>query len=88
MQQNNAQRADEPEQQQGRRPADTAKVGNVEIAIWRNQGANGDFYTASPPTIRYKDNTTGEFKDGSSYGRSICWRCQKPRARPVPRYGN
>src|ERR1017187_2036015 len=68
--QSNAQRADEPEQSQtaGRRPVDTAKVGPVEIAVWKNQGANGDFYTASSPVIRYKDGTTGEFKDGNSYG--------------------
>jgi hypothetical protein len=51
-----------------RRPAETAKVGNVEIAIWRNKGANGEFYTASSPTIRYKDDKDGEWKDGGSYG--------------------
>jgi len=28
-------------------------------------GANGEFYTASAPTIRYKDGDT--WKDGSSY---------------------
>lgn len=51
-----------------RRPADTAKVGNVEIAIWRNKGTNGEFYTASSPAIRYKDDKSDEWKDGSSYG--------------------
>jgi hypothetical protein len=56
------------EQRSARRPEYTAKVGNVEIAVWKNQGANGDFFTASPPVIRYKDGTSGEFKDGSSYG--------------------
>ena len=50
-----------------RRPADTAKVGNVEIAIWRNKGSNGEFYTASSPAIRYKDDKSDEWKDGSSY---------------------
>lgn len=50
-----------------RRPEYTAKVGNVEIAVWKNQGQNGDFYTASSPTIRYKDQA-GEYKDGNSYG--------------------
>ena len=40
----------------------------MEIAGWKNQGANGDFYTTSAPVIRYKDGATGEFKDGSSYG--------------------
>jgi hypothetical protein len=72
MAQGNAQRSDEgdeqqPEQRSGRRPEHTAKVGNVEIAVWKNHGANGDFYTASPPRIQYKD-ANGEFKDSSSYG--------------------
>jgi len=70
MPQSNAQRTeDEPEQSQSnaRRPVDTAKHGNVEIAIWKNQGSGGDFYTASSPTIRYKDGE--EWKNGSSFGR-------------------
>jgi hypothetical protein len=64
-----AQRADENEGQQGsaRRPEYTAKVSNVEIAIWKNQGANGEFYTTSPPVIRYKDGKDDQWKDGSSY---------------------
>jgi len=70
MTQSNAQRAEsgEPQEATPRRPVDTAKVGNVEIAIWKNHGASGDFYTASSPTIRYKDDKSGEWKDGSSYG--------------------
>jgi hypothetical protein len=63
--------AGEPGEQQEtatRRPVDTAKVGNVEIPIWRNRGANGDFFTASSPRIRYKDEKSGEWKDGNSYG--------------------
>jgi hypothetical protein len=56
------------EQSSTKRPADTARHGNVEIAIWRNTGAKGDFYSASAPTIRYKDEA-GEFKDGSNFGR-------------------
>ena len=65
-----AQRAEpaNDEQSSGKRPADTARHGNVEIAIWRNTGAKGDFYSASAPTIRYKDEA-GEFKDGSNFGR-------------------
>lgn len=47
---------------------DTARVGNIEIAIWKNHGSNGDFYNASTPTIRYKDEKSGEWKDGGSYG--------------------
>jgi hypothetical protein len=70
MSQSTAQRAEPADQQEStaRRPVDTAKVGNVEIPIWRNHGANGDFYTASSPTIRYKDDKSNEWKDGSSYG--------------------
>jgi hypothetical protein len=64
-----AQRADnenEPESAT-RRPVDTARHGNVEIAIWRNASSKGDFYSASAPTIRYKEGE--EWKDGSSFGR-------------------
>src|SRR5271156_661335 len=70
MTQSNAQRAESGEAQEAapKRPVDTAKVGNIEIAIWKNHGASGDFYTASTPTIRYKDDKSGEWKDGSSYG--------------------
>lgn len=50
-----------------RRPADSARHGNVEIAIWRNTGEKGDFYSASAPTIRYRDGE--EWKDGSNFGR-------------------
>ena len=49
-------------------PVAKAKHGKVEIAIWPNEGANGTFYTASAPTIRYQDEK-GDFKDGSSFGR-------------------
>ena len=62
---------EELDEQQGAgqgRPVDTAKVGNIEIAIWRNQGANGGFHTASAPSLRYKDEKSGEWKEGTSYG--------------------
>src|SRR5271170_1965974 len=72
MSQSTAQRSESSEttatETPARRPVDTAKVGSVEIAIWRNQGTNGDFYTASSPVIRYKDDKSGEWKDGNSYG--------------------
>jgi len=69
MSQSGAQRNDTAEQSEStaKRPADTARVGNVEIAIWRNNGPKGDFYTASAPTLRYKDEKN-EWKDGGSYG--------------------
>jgi hypothetical protein len=63
MAQDNAARAESA----ARRPKDTVKHGNVEIAIWENQGSGGTFYSASTPTIRYKDGE--EWKDGSSFGR-------------------
>lgn len=68
MAQSSAQRADQGEEQQQspRRPEYTAKVGNVEIAVWKNHGSSGEFFTASSPTIRYKDGD--QWKDGSSYG--------------------
>jgi hypothetical protein len=70
MTQSNAQRAEsgEPQETAAKRPVDTARVGNVEIPIWKNHGTGGDFYSASPPTIRYKDEKSGEWKDGSGYG--------------------
>jgi hypothetical protein len=71
MTQSNTVRAtnnEESEDQQGsaRRPEHTSRVGNVEIAVWRNKGAAGEFYTASAPVIRYKDGE--EWKDSKSYG--------------------
>jgi hypothetical protein len=65
-----AQRADNENEAESatRRTVDTARHGNVEIAIWRNTSAKGDFYSASTPTIRYKDDA-GEWKDGSNFGR-------------------
>jgi hypothetical protein len=67
MSQSTANRA-ESRETAARRPEFTVRVGSVEIAGWKNHGANGDFYTASSPTIRYKDDKDGEWKDGNSYG--------------------
>lgn len=65
-----AQRADNENQAESvtKRPVDTARHGNVEIAIWRNPSSKGDFLSASAPTIRYKDDA-GLWKDGSNFGR-------------------
>ena len=60
--------SDDQEGSPTRRPVDTARVGNVEIAIWRNLDANGTYYTASAPSIRYKDEQSGEWKESNSYG--------------------
>lgn len=69
MAQDNAARADtsDDEQRSNRRPKATVRHGNVEIAIWENQGSGGTFYTASTPKIQYKDGE--QWKEGSSYGR-------------------
>ena len=66
-----AQRKDDEVEEQkpfsNRRPEFTVRHGNVEIAGWRNAGTNGEFFSASTPTIRYKDGE--EWKDGSNFGR-------------------
>lgn len=69
MPQSSAQRAETHEEatSASNRPVKNIRHGNVEIAIWRNQGENGAFYNASAPTIRYKDGE--EWKNGSSFGR-------------------
>jgi hypothetical protein len=53
MAQSQAHRTETGEQTESatRRPVDTARVGNVEIAVWKNHGQNGDFFPASAPTI-------------------------------------
>jgi hypothetical protein len=56
-----------PHESFANRPVETARHGNVEIAIWRNEGGSGDFYSASAPTIRYKEGD--QWKDGSIYKR-------------------
>lgn len=70
MTQSTAQRVEEEGEEgqptSARRPEYTARVGNVEIAVWKNQGTSGEFFTASSPTIRYKEGE--QWKDGSSYG--------------------
>jgi hypothetical protein len=64
-----AARADNQNEAAGaKRPADTARHGNVEIAIWRDTSSKGDFYSASAPTIRYKADA-GDWKDGTNFGR-------------------
>ena len=49
-----------------KRPTDTVRVGSVEIAIWKNPGQKGDFFSASAPTVRYQD-AQGEWKNGNSF---------------------
>jgi hypothetical protein len=70
MSQSNAQRAETQADEASpatRRPVESVRHGNVEIAIWKNSSSRGDFFSASAPAIRYNDN--GEWKDGSSFGR-------------------
>ena len=40
--------AGEEEQSATRRPVNTAKHGNVEIAVWRNNGSKGDLLRVIP----------------------------------------
>lgn len=70
MARESAQRADtdeEPTKSFANRPVDTVRHGNVEVAIWKNKGEKGEFYSASAPSIRYKDGE--EWKNGSNFGR-------------------
>jgi hypothetical protein len=70
MAQDNTARTETDDQQPStRRPKDTVRHGNVEIAIWENQGSGGTFYTTSAPKLSYKDQQSGEWKEGSSFGR-------------------
>lgn len=49
------------------RPVHTVRHGNVEIAIWKNQGSNGEFFSASTPITRFHDGE--EWQEGGSFGR-------------------
>jgi len=69
-----------------RRPVHTSRVGNVEIAVWKNDGTAGEFYTASAPVIRYKDGE--QWKDGKSMAPSTRSRCPKPPARRAPEFAS
>jgi|HubBroStandDraft_5_1064220.scaffolds.fasta_scaffold405059_1 hypothetical protein len=51
-----------------RKPVFEARHGNVKVAVWENEGASGKFYSASTPTISYKDDA-GNWREGSSFGR-------------------
>jgi hypothetical protein len=70
----NAQRAEsanDDEQQSSfskKKPVAEARHGNVKIAIWENEGTSGKFYTASAPSLSYKDEA-GNWQEGSSFGR-------------------
>jgi len=71
MAQSNTARATNEETEEGappsaRRPEHTVRVGNVEIAIWKNKAAGGEFFSASAPSLRYKDGD--EWKDSKNYG--------------------
>jgi hypothetical protein len=73
MPNSNTARATNDEAEEGappsaRRPEHTVRVGNVEIAIWKNSktAGGGEFYTASAPSLRYKNGE--EWKDSKSFG--------------------
>lgn len=48
-------------------PAAKIKVGSVQMAIWRNQGEHGTYYSASVQ-LSYKDLDGKWMNNGSSYG--------------------
>jgi hypothetical protein len=63
--------ANDEEQQSSyskKKPVAEARHGNVKIAIWENEGTSGKFYTASAPSLSYKDEG-GNWQEGSSFGR-------------------
>jgi hypothetical protein len=45
-------------------PVDRFRDGAIEIAIWRNEGPNGPFFTADPKRTYKKD---GQWKTGGGY---------------------
>src|SRR5437868_6574164 len=102
MNQSNAQRSDEGEEQQlqtnaqpsnageerqpqrsARGPAFSARVGNVEIAGWKNHGTNGDFLRPLRPSsgTRMKSPASGRTATGTA--RLICFAWRRPHARRV-----
>lgn len=74
MAQTNAQRVEETDDalRAGGRPVASFKQGGVEVAVWRNQTEKGEMYNT---TIRnsYKDDSSGEWKETTSFSPRI-WR--------------
>jgi len=50
----------------GNKPWDEVRDGPLKITIWKNEGEHGPRYS-SIPNKRYKDKTTGEWKDTDSF---------------------
>lgn len=69
MNQSNAQRSDEGDEQGGQRggraPADKFQEGPFQVSIWQNPSSKGDFRTATMDR-RYKDKD-GQFQTSHSY---------------------
>ena len=49
------------------KPVTNIQVGGIQIPIWKNEGADGAFYKAGAPELRYRD-AAGEWHTGKSYG--------------------
>ncbi len=49
------------------KPVHNIQVGGVQIPIWKNEGADGTFYKAGAPELRYRD-AAGEWNTSKSYG--------------------
>lgn len=49
------------------KPIETLREGNVNAAIFENEGPRGAFRTATIQ-LRYKDKESGEWKTGNSFG--------------------
>ena len=57
----------------GQKPVAKFNAGQVSVALWENEiKANGTTKTVLKASIsrRYKDNSTGEWKSGGSFGRN------------------
>jgi hypothetical protein len=54
-------------QPSGKKPVDKFHDGPVHVSIWENTGSKGAFRAATVQ-LRYKDDKSGEWRDGTSYG--------------------
>ena len=52
---------------ENKKPVHSIRYGLIQIAVWKNESANGPFYTATM-SRRYKDGE--EWRDASSYSES------------------
>src|SRR5262245_2751173 len=48
------------------KPVETIRVGSVKIAIWKNEGEDGPYYTAGQPEVSYRDKGTDKWHTSKS----------------------